>query len=45
MNNDLYPQVWGFENLYLAYRKGKRGSGCAADKRLCVLTGLIMRNI
>jgi hypothetical protein len=22
---NLYPQVWDFENLYLAYRKARRG--------------------
>lgn len=30
----LYPQVWSFENLYLAYRrarKGKRHKASVAD--------------
>ena len=35
---NLYPQVWDFENLYLAYRKarkGKRGRpGAAAFERV-----------
>jgi len=22
---NLYPQVWDFENLYLAYRKARKG--------------------
>ena len=33
----LYPQIWDFENLYLAYRKarrGKRGKSPAADFEL-----------
>ena len=24
MDTDLYPRVWSFENLYLAYRKASR---------------------
>jgi hypothetical protein len=24
-NRNLYPQVYDFENLYLAYRKARRG--------------------